>query len=55
LGLTGAGFEANAADLAGKGATIGSTAGSGAASDSGTITGSEAVGSVSDLSIAQDI
>lgn len=32
LGLTGNGFEANAADLAGKGATIGSTAGSSAVS-----------------------
>jgi outer membrane receptor protein involved in Fe transport len=32
LGLTGNGFEANAADLAGRGATIGSTAGSGAVS-----------------------
>lgn len=30
LGLTGNGFEANAADLAGKGATVGSTAGSNA-------------------------
>src|SRR5262245_27083101 len=32
LGLTGNGFEANAADLAGRGATVGSTAGSGAVS-----------------------